>query len=426
MEPKDAVAYFESKGNKITWDWRDMWQEAHTRAFTVTSVARMDVLHDLRNGLNVALKEGKTSKMFADELTPILKAKGWWGTTIAVDPDGRARKIRQGSPARLELIYRQNMATAYAAGRYKEQLAAAKTHPFLKYIATLDQKTRPEHAALHGSVYRIDDPFWDVWYPPNGWRCRCTTVALSARGMEREKLELQNSEGRMLEKEIETINRDTGLVETRTVKGVRTLDGKEVWTDAGFSYNPGASAFGTDMELARKLSRVKDPKLYSEVVQSINNSELRHKRFAKDAAKILDTRRAGKGSMAVGLVDGDIAEFVRKQGCAPATILIMPERRMYHASRPAHEEKGLELTREEYMRLPAMVAKPEMVLWDKKKKNVVYVYPTADKTRRIIIIADMPGKPKDTKHAGKLDALVNAYTMPLVNLLDENQYERIK
>lgn len=35
---------------------------------------------------------------------------------------------------------------------------------------------RPEHAALDRVTLPIDDPFWQEYYPPNGWNCRCTVV----------------------------------------------------------------------------------------------------------------------------------------------------------------------------------------------------------------------------------------------------------
>lgn len=34
-----------------------------------------------------------------------------------------------------------------------------------------DDRVRPEHAALHGTVWRLDDPFAPV--PPCDWGCRC-------------------------------------------------------------------------------------------------------------------------------------------------------------------------------------------------------------------------------------------------------------
>ena len=35
---------------------------------------------------------------------------------------------------------------------------------------------RPEHAALNGVTLPPSDTFWDEYYPPNGWNCRCTAV----------------------------------------------------------------------------------------------------------------------------------------------------------------------------------------------------------------------------------------------------------
>jgi SPP1 gp7 family putative phage head morphogenesis protein len=47
---------------------------------------------------------------------------------------------------------------------------------YLQYRTAKDDKVRPEHAALHGVTLPITDPFWEEYYPPNGWNCRCTVV----------------------------------------------------------------------------------------------------------------------------------------------------------------------------------------------------------------------------------------------------------
>lgn len=46
----------------------------------------------------------------------------------------------------------------------------------LQYRTANDDKVRPEHAALNGVTLPPSDPFWEEYYPPNGWNCRCTVV----------------------------------------------------------------------------------------------------------------------------------------------------------------------------------------------------------------------------------------------------------
>ena len=46
----------------------------------------------------------------------------------------------------------------------------------LQYRTAGDGLVRPEHAALDGITMPMDDPFWNEYYPPNGWNCRCTVV----------------------------------------------------------------------------------------------------------------------------------------------------------------------------------------------------------------------------------------------------------
>lgn len=61
-------------------------------------------------------------------------------------------------------------------------IMAAKWHEFeqdsdrydLQYRTAGDDKVRDEHAVLHNTTLPATDPFWDSYYPPNGWNCRCT------------------------------------------------------------------------------------------------------------------------------------------------------------------------------------------------------------------------------------------------------------
>lgn len=46
----------------------------------------------------------------------------------------------------------------------------------LQYRTANDDHVRYEHRALHNVTLPFDDPFWEEFFPPNGWRCRCTVV----------------------------------------------------------------------------------------------------------------------------------------------------------------------------------------------------------------------------------------------------------
>ncbi|MAC47354.1 MAG: phage head morphogenesis protein, partial [Oceanospirillum sp.] len=50
--------------------------------------------------------------------------------------------------------------------------------------------------------------------------------------------------------------------------------------DAGWNHNVGEAAFGTDVEVMRKISRVQDAEIRRQTVQALNNSEERHRVFA--------------------------------------------------------------------------------------------------------------------------------------------------
>jgi SPP1 gp7 family putative phage head morphogenesis protein len=74
----------------------------------------------------------------------------------------------------LKAEYHTAQAAALMGEKWKDMYALKKHLPYLRYDTVHDSRVRPEHKVLDGVTRHIDDPFWDVWYPPNGWSCRCS------------------------------------------------------------------------------------------------------------------------------------------------------------------------------------------------------------------------------------------------------------
>lgn len=251
LAPADAIAAFEAKGYQISWNWHETWGEAHAKAFTVAKLARMDILEDIRDGVGEVLKRGETQRWFDRELTGLLQRKGWWGRKIVVGADGQAEVVQEGSPRRLQTIFRTNTQTAYAAGRWKRFVDNADARPYLQYVAVMDGRTRPAHGRLNGKVFPIDSPVWEVIGPPNGFNCRCAVRALSAADLERRGLRLE-ADARVVQRAVPVrglVDQRTGEIDPKKLiqRGVSVPDpaypGRRLtlWSDVGWDYNPGAA-----------------------------------------------------------------------------------------------------------------------------------------------------------------------------------------
>lgn len=55
---------------------------------------------------------------------------------------------------------------------------ASKYSGYLEYLTKMDAKVRKEHAILNAVVKKQTDKFWDEYYPPNGYNCRCRVVPI--------------------------------------------------------------------------------------------------------------------------------------------------------------------------------------------------------------------------------------------------------
>lgn len=189
LPPTKVVAWFKAKGYAISWDWRDVWQQQHARAFTVAKAAQGEILQTLRDGVDQAVSNGWSERRFLQEMTPRLQALGWWGQQSIINPTGNLQLVQLGSPWRLKTIYRTNMYTSFAAGRYRVLKANGANRPIWVYDAINDSRTRETHRAMDGRAFRYDDPIWKRIYPPSAFNCRCMVRALTeeqaaARGIE--------------------------------------------------------------------------------------------------------------------------------------------------------------------------------------------------------------------------------------------------
>lgn len=78
----------------------------------------------------------------------------------------------------LKAEYNYAVRTADAVARWAE-IEKDKEHIDLLYETVGDSRVRPDHATLEGVCLPVDDPFWSVAYPPNGWNCPCRVLRVA-------------------------------------------------------------------------------------------------------------------------------------------------------------------------------------------------------------------------------------------------------
>ncbi|EHI3730818.1 TPA: phage minor head protein [Salmonella enterica subsp. enterica serovar Potsdam] len=416
LEPKEAIAYFRAKGQHIGWNWYDTAVDVHARSFTVAKAARVDVLTTIQDEVKRAIEQGVSQQEFIDTLAPRLKKLGWWGKQIVVDSAGNAETVQLGSPRRLALIYNVNTRVAYNVGRYAQLMNSTDTHPFWQYVAVMDSRTRPSHAALNGLVFRYDDPFWKTHYPPNGWNCRCRVRALSQARMDALGLKATQGDKYLTTKKVQAaVDKATGEIIDMDV--TTFADGARVMTpDVGWSYNPGSAAFGLDQTLIRKLIEVKSPALREMIVQEMNNSPERQLAFSRWVEKVVAKRRGGHDIRTLGFMSESIASAVEQRtGKPPARLLAMSEKNLLHADSDKHHDTGVALTADDLALLPSLLARAEAVLWDKVHHNLMYIVTTKDGLAKIVVNAPYGIK----RQPDSLDVVINAYRIKKVALEDD-------
>lgn len=247
LEPKKAIEFLEHK--KAVLDHVDSVERltsARGRAARIANISSLEMTKDIYQSLVEAQQQGKSLGSWKKDLLDTLNKKGW---VVGVDK-GKGAVIADpqtgeyvGTPWRLNTIYRTNMQAAYSAQRYQTMRDNADNRPYWQYSAVGDSRTRPSHLSLDGRVYRYDDPFWATFYPPNGFNCRCSVIALAERDIQRRGLTVESGEGRMLDYPRHV----RPGVEERT-KAFKISDDRVVIADRGFDYNIGRQSYRPNLD----------------------------------------------------------------------------------------------------------------------------------------------------------------------------------
>lgn len=264
LPPKDAIAYFESKGLHVssTFNFEEVWQEAHVKSFFVTGVMKLDILQDIQSELKSAMQNGTD---FERNITAIMQKKGWYGKGLVVDKSTGEIHGKKLSAHHIRTIFQTNMQMAFMVGRYKQMMSNVHNRPFWRYTAVMDRRTRPAHAALNGRVFRYDDPFWDSFFPPNGWRCRCNVTPMDGEDMQTHGYDLSSSDGLIDEIEVPISKSDPSRGMAKVAR-FKYGEGKYITPDAGFSYNVGKAALPNLQQVAtQKLATAPLPMARSAV-----------------------------------------------------------------------------------------------------------------------------------------------------------------
>ena len=216
---REAIRFFRAKQRIPTAAWTDIWQAQHAKAFVVAGAQREALLADFQGAIAKALEDGTTLAEFRRDFDAIVARHGW--------------RFKGGRDWRSRVIFDTNLRSAHAAGKWEQIERLKDSAPFLRYVAVLDDRTRPDHAAWHGTVLPADDPWWDTHYPPNGWYCRCTVQQLSERDLERRSLTV-SAAAPPAPLVTHTVATPAGPRTVRIPEGI----------DPGFAFNAGKAAAG--------------------------------------------------------------------------------------------------------------------------------------------------------------------------------------
>lgn len=423
LTPADAVAYLQQRGQiSTTYGWQDLWQEEHTRQFTVSRLTRADLLQTIRDKITASVQGDLSRTDFMRDTKAMLQQAGWWGKVEVIEPSTGEIHTTTFDPARLKLIFDVNTRQAHAAGQWAGYQRSKATHPYLRYITKRDERVREAHRHWDNLTLPIDDSFWKTHYPPNGWRCRCRVVAVSQREYDRGATPNGDI---MVKTAPDTVwkkweNRRTGQIET-VPAGI----------DPGFGYNPGLARASAEQAVIRdKLLALDAPTgaaLWSTLPPSVATEQLRN--WQSMAQRLASTRQASGEALLVHVVDTDTVKALEQHGVQLASAaVLMRDTELMHALRDTKVTRGAHLTEDFWFNLPSQLAQATAYL-DTADQALIYAIDQGNgKTAKVVLRINYADKTRLGRQRQRVTAnfIQTGGVVETINLTTGSQYIALK
>lgn len=350
---QDQIDFLRAKLRLPTERWDDIQRSAHDRAFIVAGAAKADLLADLHESIVKAANGGGGLEAFRRDFRKAVKEHGWEGWTGKGTEGGEAWRTR--------VIYQTNMATSYAAGRYKQltQPDFLRLNPFWRYIhSDTVMHPREHHLAWHGLTLKHDHPFWKTHFAPNGIGCQCRITAVSRREGE--------SSAR------------AGLGEPPA--GWDRIDpktGEQVGIGKGFGYTPGASATTPFQEfIDAKLIKLDAPigAAMWQVLKPVLTMERQGLWWEALDTWASSPRSEGRTAIVGALKPETVKWLADHQKPAPPSAEIAVADTLPMGKKQArHEADQNGLTVSEWRGLPALLESPGAIYYDTGSGKLIFV-----------------------------------------------------
>lgn len=246
-----------------TAKWDDISGPAHDRAGMVAGAVKTDLIADILGAVDRSIVEGTGIEQFRRDFDAIVEKHGWHGWTGEGSEKGRAWRTK--------VIWKTNVSTSYAAGRWAQ--LKAKGFKYLVYRHSHAEHPRLQHLAWDGLILPIDHPFWKTHFPPNGWGCGCSVRGAFSIEMAKR---LGGDPSKTLSDDWDALDPRTGVM-----KGL----------DRGWDHAPGATVENTIQALAAKAGnwRYALATNFMKEVPAINRDALA--RAYRDAPSVADATR---------------------------------------------------------------------------------------------------------------------------------------